>query len=89
MILLIMSVDFVRATELTPEVSEAIDDAFEYHPCTDEQMSPGDLIREALADAVRVIVKNAPPSPDRSAAIRKCREAKYDANSAITHAGKY
>jgi hypothetical protein len=91
MILLIMSVDFVRATELTPEVSEAIDDAFEYqyHPWTDEQMNAGVLIREALADAVRVIVKNAPPSPDRSAAIRKCREARMDANSAITHKGKY
>lgn len=89
MILLIMSVDFVRATELTPEVSEAIDDAFEYHPWTDEQMSAGVLIREALATAVRVIVKNAPPSPDRSAAIRKCREARMDANSAITHKGKY
>ena len=81
--------DFIRATELTPAVEKAIDDAFLYHPWTDEQMASGVEIREALAAAVKAIVKNAPPCPDRSAAIRKLREARMDANSAITHAGKY
>jgi len=81
--------DFTRATEVTPEVSEAIDDAFEYHFWTDEQIHSGHKIRKALSDAVKAIVANAPPSPDRNAAIRKCREARMDANSAITHGGKY
>lgn len=81
--------DFTRATEVTPEVSAAIDDAFEYHKWTDEQVAAGKVIREALAGAVKAIVAGAPPSPDRSAAIRKCREARMDANSAITHGGKY
>jgi len=81
--------DFTRATELTPEVTAAVDDAFEYHQWTPEQIQAGKKIRTALADAVRAIIAGAPPSPDRSAAIRKCREARMDANSAITHNGKY
>lgn len=81
--------DFTRATELTPEVEAAIDDAFEYHKWTEEQVTAGKAIRAALANAVKAIVAGAPPSPDRSAAIRKCRDARMDANSAITHGGKY
>lgn len=82
-------VDFTRAAGLTPDVERAIDDAFEYHPWTKEQQDAGARVRTALASAVRVIVAFVPPSPDRSAAIRKIREARMDANSAITHAGKY
>lgn len=81
--------DFTRARTLTPEVSEAIDDAFEYHAWRDDQKDSGAIIRMALAAAVKAIVAHAPPSADRSAAIRKCREARMDANSAITHGGKY
>lgn len=81
--------DFTRAKELTPEVEAEIDCAFEYHKWTDEQVAAGAKIRKALADAVKAIVAGAPPSPDRSAAIRKCRDARMDANSAITHSGKY
>lgn len=81
--------DFTRATEVTPEVEAAIDDAFEYHKWTPEQVEAGVKIRQALAAAVKAIVAGAPPSPDRSAAIRKCRDARMDANSAITHGGKY
>lgn len=82
-------VDFTRAKTLTPEIEAEIDNAFEYHKWTDEQVASGKLIREALANAVKAIVAGAPPSPDRSAAIRKCRDARMDANSAITHGGKY
>ena len=81
--------DFTRASELTPEVEAEIDSAFEYHKWTPEQVEAGSKIRKALADAVKAIVAGAPPSPDRSAAIRKCRDARMDANSAITHGGKY
>ncbi len=81
--------DFTRATEVTPEVEAAIDDAFEYQPWNDLQKAAGSGVRKALADAVKAIVNCAPPCPDRSAAIRKCREARMDANSAITHGGKY
>lgn len=53
------------------------------------KVTAGKKIREALANAVKAIVAGAPPSPDRSAAIRKCRDARMDANSAITHGGRY
>lgn len=81
--------DFTRETQLTPEVEAAIEDAFEYHPWNDDQKVRGGLVRKALADAVKVIVANVPPGPDRTVAIRKLREARMDANSALTHGGKY
>lgn len=81
--------DFTRARGLTPEVAAAIDDAFQYHPWNDQQMDAGVAVRAALAEAVKVIVHHVPPCPDRSAAIRKLREARMDANSAITHNGRY
>lgn len=81
--------DFTRATECTPEVASAIDDAFEYHPWDPFQVEAGRSVRLALAEAVKTIVANVPPGPDRTTAIRKIREARMDANSAITHGGKY
>jgi hypothetical protein len=81
--------DFTRATELTPDVQAAIEDAFEYHAWTPEQVEAGERIRRVLADAVLQIICDAPPGPDRTVAIRKIREARMDANSAITHGGKY
>jgi hypothetical protein len=81
--------DFTRAIEITPAVSDAIDDAFNYHPWTPKQVEAGVRVRKALADAVKVIVADVPAGPDRSVAIRKIREARMDANSAITHGGKY
>ncbi len=82
-------IDFTRSSGLTPDVEQSILDAFEYHPWTPEMTAHGKAVREALANAVMVIVQHVPPSPDRSAAIRKIREARMDANSAITHGGKY
>lgn len=81
--------DFTRATELTPDVEKAIDDAFEYAPWNAAQVGAGQIVRQVLANAVKVIVDTVPPGPDRSSAIRKIREARMDANSAITHGGKY
>ena len=81
--------DFTRADSLTPEIEAEIEKVFDYQPWSDEMIARGKLIREALVQATKVLIRNAPPSPDRSAAIRKIREARMDANSAITHAGKY
>jgi len=81
--------DFTRAKTVTPDVAEAVEDAFDYHPWDEQKTARGQEIRQALARAVKVIIENAPPCPDRSAAIRKLREARMDANSAITHDGKY
>jgi uncharacterized protein (DUF3084 family) len=81
-------IDFTRATELTPEVEASIDDAFDYHKWTPAQVEAGSAIRRALASAVKAIIAGAPPCADRSAAIRKVRDARMDANSAITHNGR-
>ena len=70
----------------TPEV---VDDMFVYHTWNNEDVEKGIKVREALASAVKVILTNVPEGPDRSVAIRKVREARMDANSAITHKGKY
>lgn len=82
-------VDFTRATQMSPEVEDSIRDAFLYHPWNEEQQKKGEVVRSSLMEAVRVIVMCVPPSPDRSAAIRKLRECRMDCNSAITHNGKY
>lgn len=81
--------DFTRAGTLTPEVERAIEDVFGYHPWDDIKVEQGKRVRAVLAEAVKVIVRDVPPSPDRSAAIRKLREARMDCNSAITHNGRY
>jgi len=81
--------DINRASELTPEVAATVDDMFEYHKWTDDQVAAGKRIREALAAAVKIIIADVPPSPDRTVAIRKLRDARMDCNSAITHNGKY
>jgi hypothetical protein len=74
------------ATTIT---DEQVTDLFDYHPWTDEQKAAGVRIREALGSAFKAVVEGAPPSADRSAALRKIRDARMDANSAITHNGKY
>lgn len=83
--------DFTRATRVIEggDVEKAIDDAFEYHAWDAEQVIRGNRVREVLAHAVKVIVAIVPPGPDRTIAIRKIREARMDANSAITHNGRY
>jgi hypothetical protein len=81
--------NFLYASELTDEVSAAIDDCFEYHPWTPEQQEAGKAIRVALANIVKMVIVTVPPGPDRTTAIRKLREARMDVNSAITHGGKY
>lgn len=81
--------DITRATEVNQEVTDTIRDMFQYHPWSEDQVGRGAHVREALMDAVLVIIAKVPPSPDRSAAIRKIRDARMDCNSAITHGGKY
>jgi hypothetical protein len=81
--------DITRATEVTPEVDKIVEDMFTYHQWGPEEMQKGNAVRNALSSAFRVIIANVPPSPDRSAALRKLRDARMDCNSAITHGGKY
>jgi hypothetical protein len=68
---------------------DEVKDVFDYHKWTDEQIAQGEKVREALGAAFKAIIENVPPSPDRTVALRKIREARMDANSAITHNGVY
>jgi hypothetical protein len=81
-----MSIKVNQATSIS---DEELKDLFVYHPWTEEQIEKGNKVREALASAAKAIIENVPPSPDRTVALRKIREARMDANSAITHNGKY
>jgi hypothetical protein len=82
-------IDLNRATVCTDEVKEAIHDQYEYHKWDEEKVTKGKRVREALEMAAVVVMENVPPSPDRTVALRKLREARMDCNSAITHNGKY
>ena len=68
---------------------EIIEDQYTYHDWEQDQKTAGAIVVEALKTAALVIVTHVPPSADRSAALRKLREARMDANSAISHRGKY
>jgi hypothetical protein len=84
-----LTADLTRAQHLTPAVNEAIDELFAFVPWDDGQVRAGLRVRDALAAAIRAIVEHVPPSPDRSAAIRKIREARDGCSAAISHHGKY
>jgi hypothetical protein len=66
-----------------------VEDAFRYHAWHPGQVDRGNQVREALVSAAKVILRNVPEGPDRSVALRKLREVRMDANSAITHNGRF
>jgi hypothetical protein len=81
--------DITRATAVDQQTAEAIQDLFSYRPFDQDQTARSNKVREALVAALVTIIEHVPPCPDRSAAIRKLREARMDANSAISFRGKY
>ncbi len=60
-----------------------LDELFTYHPASNEQKLAYEEIRSSAKDLVQVIQNHCPVGPDRSAAIRKVREAVMTANAAI------
>lgn len=62
---------------------ENVDDVFTYHAPTDAQKEQYAQIRRHAADFVETILECAPDCADRTAAIRKVREAVMTANAAI------
>ena len=78
--------DLNRAVSIS---AEEIKQVMDYHPWDEEKVKKGQLVRDALSNALKVIIENVPPSADRSAAIRKIRDCRMDCNSAITHNGMF
>lgn len=65
---------------------ENLDWVFTYHAPTEDQRERYGLIAAASKNLARVILEVCPQCADRTAAIRKVREAKMTANAAIaTH----
>jgi hypothetical protein len=81
--------DLSRAVALTPEVEDEVDRLFLHIPWDVDQQAAGARIRIALAEAFKSIIKDVPPCPTRTVALRKIVEARMDCNSAITHKGQY
>jgi hypothetical protein len=69
-------------------IGAQLDNWFSYHKPEPGQQEKYEAIRAAGLAFAKVIVDNAPPSADRSDAIRKVREAVFTANAAIACDGK-
>lgn len=65
-----------------------IENWFQYHPPVGDQAQRYERIRAAGKEFAKVLVELCPPSADRTAAIRKVREAVFTANAAIACGGK-
>lgn len=76
----------VKVEKLT---ADNLHDCFEYKPWDEDQTKAGILVRGALEAAALAVLEQVPDCPDRSVALRKIREARMDANSAITHRGRF
>jgi len=61
---------------------------FTYQPATEDTIPKYNAIREQAKVFVQTILDNAPGCADRSAAIRKVREAVMTANAAIALDGE-
>ncbi len=76
-----MKTELGPAREMTLE--EKVKEIVSYHKPDDAGVAAITAVREATMNLLLVIVKNCPPSADRSAAIRKAREAMMTANASI------
>ena len=64
-------------------VQEMAQEITSYHKPDDSQIIAISNVRVAAMNMIIAIVENCPSSPDRSAAIRKVREAMMTANASI------
>ena len=64
-------------------LTEEIVDLFRYHRPTDDMNARFDVVRTAITNAAIAIDSACPAGPDRTAAIRKLKEAQMTANASI------
>lgn len=65
------------------DLNETLEDLFTYHPATPEQSARYERINAAAKAFAQVVIEECAGCPDASDAIRKIREARMAANSAI------
>lgn len=63
--------------------AQALQNLFKYHPPLPGQAQKYERLREAAHTFAKVVIQEAPPSADRTAAIRKIRESVMTANASI------
>ena len=68
--------------------TEILENWFTYHAPSTEDLAAYDKVRKAALVFASVINEWVPDSADKTAAIRKVREATFTANAAITCKGK-
>lgn len=67
---------------------ENVEDVFTYHAPDATQVVAYEMVREAMIQAARTILRVVPPCADRTVAIRRLREARMTANAAIALHGR-
>ena len=65
-----------------------IRDLFQYHAPTDDMTARFDAVRRAVTNAAIQIDEVCPAGADRTAAIRKLKEAQMTANASIVLGGR-
>lgn len=77
---------FFPAMSDHPSNKITLDNAHEvvrYHKPTEDQVNRHELLAEAAETFIKIILENCPDSADRTAAIRKVREAKMTASASV------
>jgi hypothetical protein len=74
----------------TPTIAQqdALDDVFSYHAPTADDQVAYNAIRETAKGLAMVITRVCPASADRTAALRKVREAVMTANASVALRGR-
>jgi hypothetical protein len=65
-----------------------IEDIFNYHAPSPDMTAKFIKVRDAIVKAALIIDENCPAGPDRTAAMRKLKEAHMTANASIVLEGK-
>ena len=64
-----------------------LDNAFTYHPATEEQQHKYKRVRATAKELARAILEECPECADRTHAVRQVREAVMTANASIALQG--
>lgn len=70
------------------EQQQQLDNVFSYHKPTEDQLPKYEALRSSAKAFATCIMESCSPSADRTAALRKVREAVMTANASIALDGK-
>lgn len=82
-------IDDIAGDASIEDVEDTVKELFLREECSEEQRAKGLEISGVLALACKAIFRLVPPCSDRTAAIRKLREADSDCWNGITFDGRF